>query len=294
MSDSTSLLNMGELSRPATVLIEKISDAVGGIAKPWQIRRVAKAEADADKIRAVSNIEIDELQRRALQRFIMEEARKQRNIEEITAKALLRVVNEAQPENIEDDWIANFFDRCRLISDEEMQTLWSKLLAGEANSPGTYSKRTVNLLGSLDKSDASLFQSLCGFCWSMGHMVPLIYDVSAEIYTRQGINFSALKHLDEIGLLSFEPLISYNLNNIPKRSVVYYYERPVYIEFDKENDNEFRLGHVMLSKTGQELAPICDSGPVPGFYDFIFEYWEAKRGMHVSSSIRVVPGDDPA
>ncbi len=45
MTDGTSLVNIGELSKPATVLVEKISDAVGGIAKPWQIRRIAKAEA---------------------------------------------------------------------------------------------------------------------------------------------------------------------------------------------------------------------------------------------------------
>ena len=171
MTDGTSLVNIGELSKPATVLIEKISDAVGGIAKPWQIRRVAKAEAEADKIKAIAHIEIDELQKRALQRFVVEEAKKQSNIEEITAKALPQVKDEAQPENIEDDWITNFFDKCRLISNDEMQILWSKVLAGEANSPGTYSKRTVNFLGSLDKSDAFLFQSLCGFAWAMGNVV---------------------------------------------------------------------------------------------------------------------------
>jgi len=61
MTENPSLVNIGELSKPATVLIEKISDAVGGIAKPWQIRRVAKAEAEADKIKAIAHIEIDEL-----------------------------------------------------------------------------------------------------------------------------------------------------------------------------------------------------------------------------------------
>ncbi|RPJ77282.1 MAG: DUF2806 domain-containing protein, partial [Alphaproteobacteria bacterium] len=217
MIEGTSLVNIGELSKPATVLIEKISDAVGGIAKPWQIRRVAKAEAEADKIKAIAHIEIDELQKRALQRFVAEEAKKQSNIEEITAKALPQVKDEAQPQNIEDDWITNFFDKCRLISDNEMQTLWSKVLAGEANSPGTYSKRTVNLLGSLDKADAFLFQSLCGFGWFFGNVVPIIYEVEDEIYTKHGINFGALKHLDEIGLLSFESLSGYSKIHLPKK-----------------------------------------------------------------------------
>ena len=38
------LVNLGDLSKPAVVLVEKISDAVGGIFKPYQIVRVAKAE----------------------------------------------------------------------------------------------------------------------------------------------------------------------------------------------------------------------------------------------------------
>jgi hypothetical protein len=46
MSDSNSIINLGELAKPATVLVEKIADAVGGLARPWQIKRVAEAEAE--------------------------------------------------------------------------------------------------------------------------------------------------------------------------------------------------------------------------------------------------------
>ncbi len=88
-NNSTSLIDLGQLSKPATVLIEKISDAIGGIFRPYQIQRVAQAEAEAEKIKAVARIEITELQQRALARFLAEEARKQANIEEITKKALL-------------------------------------------------------------------------------------------------------------------------------------------------------------------------------------------------------------
>src|SRR5207253_9454474 len=86
MSDKfeSSLINLGELSKPATVLIEKISDAVGGIFKPYQIIRVAKAEAQADRVRAENQIEISDLHRRAFHRFLNEEAIKQNNIEQIT------------------------------------------------------------------------------------------------------------------------------------------------------------------------------------------------------------------
>ena len=157
---SNSLINLGELSKPAVVLFEKISEGVGGIFKPYQIKRVAKAQAEAEKIKAQTDIEITDLHRRAVHRWIEEEAKRQKNMEDIIAKAVPQLNEDSKPDTMEDDWIANFFDKCRIVSDNEMQILWSQVLAGEANVPGTYSKRTVNLLSELDKSDAALFTKL--------------------------------------------------------------------------------------------------------------------------------------
>jgi hypothetical protein len=56
MGDSTSLVSFGDWSKPVDTLIVKISDALGGLYRPYQIRRVAQAEADADKIHAVAQI----------------------------------------------------------------------------------------------------------------------------------------------------------------------------------------------------------------------------------------------
>lgn len=269
-----SLINLGELSKPATVLIEKISDAIGGIFKPHQIRRVAQAEADAEKTREVAKIEISELQKRALSRFFQEEAKKQKNIEEITQKALPQLEEKSEPQNIENDWITSFFNECRLISDNEMQTLWSRVLAGEANSPGSYSKRTVKFLSSLDKSDAELFTRLCTFEWNIGDLVPLIYDIQGEIYNRYGINFNSLSHLESIGLIQFNSLQGFRRLKLPKTLTVLYYGRPTVLEFQKDSDNGMDIGIVLLTKTGEELAPICGSHADFKFEQYIHDKWE--------------------
>ena len=44
---SNSLINLGDLAKPANTLIEKISEAGIGLFAPWQIKRVAKADAAA-------------------------------------------------------------------------------------------------------------------------------------------------------------------------------------------------------------------------------------------------------
>ncbi len=283
MADGNSMIDLGELSKPATVLIEKIADAMGGIFPPFQIKRIARAEAEAEIIRAQGQIEVSDLQRRAMRRFLAEESKKQGNIETITSKALPQLEDKARPSDVDDDWIANFFDKCRIVSDDEMQQIWAKVLAGEANSPGTYSKRTVNFLGSLDKQDAILFTKLCGFGWQIGDVAILIYDTNDAIYTAAGINFADLSHLDDIGLISFEYLTGFKRKGFSKRASFFYYGEPVNIEFQKDVGNELDTGKVLLTKIGRQLAPISGSEPVAGFMDYILRRWNQKEGLWLSS-----------
>ena len=173
---------------------------------------------------------------------------------------------------MENDWIVNFFDKSRIVSDKEMQDLWSRVLAGEANTPGTYSKRTVNFLSDLDKAEAELFAKLCGFGWIIGAFVPLVFDVQAEIYNKHGINFDSLNHLESIGLVnSITGLVRHNL---PKKFSVFYYGNSLTLEMPKDSDNELGIGKVLLTKIGQELAPICGSESVEGFRDYVMDRWK--------------------
>lgn len=277
---SNSIINFGDISKPATVLIEKISEAVGGCFKPFQIKRVAKAEAEAELIKAQAQIEISELQKRALTRFVAEEAQKQENIENITKKALPDLSDSAEPEKMENDWITNFFDRCRIVSDDEMQSLWAKVLAGEASTPGTFSKRTVNFLGSLDKADAHLFTNLCSFCFYIGDETPLIYDAKNQIYADKGIKFASLTHLDDIGLINFSHISSFKRIGLNQLGIFHYFGTPVLVQFKNANNNEIETGKVLLTKTGQQLAKICGAKPIEGFLNYVISKWE-QEGFEV-------------
>ena len=271
---SISLLNLGKLSKPADTLIKKVSNAVGVLFEARQIKRVAKAKAEAARIQAQSEIEITDLHRRAARRWIEEEAQRQKNMEDITAKALPELDENAKPDSIEDDWIVNFFDKSRIVSDNQMQGLWSRVLAGEANSPGTYSKRTVNFLSGLDKAEADLFTKLCGFGWMIGGIVPLVFDESAEIYNRYGIQFRTLINLQSIGLIQFDGLVGFKRIGFPKNIDTYYYGRKLHLNLHNDSDNELKIGKVLLTRIGQELAPICGSIPVDGFWEYVGEKWK--------------------
>lgn len=274
----------GDLGKPATALIEKISEAIGAGFKPFQIKRIAKAEAEADKIKAISQLEISDLQKRALTRFVSEETIKQENMEDIIELALPNLSETAKPKNIENDWIMKFFDNCKYISDDEMQKLWASILVGEANKPGSFSKRTINFMGSLDKKDAVLFTKLCKFNWIIWDKgiptnFPLVFDKHAEIFKINGFDNAAFFHLSSIGL--FDAAVTrWQLTFNQKKVNLYYKDIPYVFEFSKEPPYLLYYGQVTLSIIGAEIASICKTEPIPGFVEYVTTEL-AKQGIKV-------------
>jgi hypothetical protein len=272
--NSMSIVNLGKLSKPADTLVKKVSGAIGGVFEPWQIKRVAKAEAEASLIKANAEIEVTDLHRRAMQRFVEEQANRQENMEQITKKALPKLEDKSDPSKIDDDWVTNFFDKSRIVSGSEMQDLWANVLAGESNSPGSYSKRTVNFLGDLDKKDAELFVALCRFGWIFRDFTPLIFDHQASIYNDIGINFDSLSHLDSIGLIQFNNITGFILQGLPKEFVVSYCGQLLPLDMKNEKDIKLTIGNVVLTQVGRELASVCQAQGVDGFVDYVKEQWK--------------------
>ena len=233
-----SLISTRGLTKPATVLINKISNAVGTLWEPKQIRRVAQAKADAAMTLAKGDIEIDEVKRRAANRFVEEETRKQLNMESIVDKAIQDVNSDAPTEDVEDDWITNFFDKCRSVSDDDMQGLWSRILSGEANSPGSFSRKTVNLVTDLDKASAELFHNLCSFGWQFDTtFLPLILELRDQIYTQRSLTLYSLGELDSIGLIQIDATGGFKLFELPKRITAGYQNRFVRLTLPKDTGN---------------------------------------------------------
>ncbi len=136
--------NLSDLPKIVNNFVDKISHAAGIWWEPKQKVRLAEAEAKADLIREVGEIKVEavkELAERAGKCIVYEELRKQSNMESIIDKAILAINEEAKPQDLQDDWIANFFDKCRLVSDEQMQVLWAKILAGERILPASSPRR---------------------------------------------------------------------------------------------------------------------------------------------------------
>ena len=284
---ATPIINIGDLAKPAVVLIEKVSDAVGSIYEPIKIKRTTEAEAKAEIVRAEVEIQITDLQRRAAHRWLKEEAIHQKNMEDIIAKAIPLLNDNANPSAMANDWIANFFSKTRIVSDSDMQDLWARILAGEANAPDFFSKRTVNVLSHLDKGDAEAFERLCRFVWvieteSEEEAMPIVLDFNAAIYKSHGMDFVTLNNLESIGLLRFDPMAGLGFFSEGKsessrsqdKCIARYFGRELLVDLSKGIDNSLSVGHTFFTNTGKELARISNSKPVEGYYEYVEKQWE--------------------
>lgn len=175
----------GKLAAPLEKLITTISDGIGKVYEPRYIKKMADAEAyKIDKMAetmrknwdmqiacnsdgtAVSMPEFEEFNQRMKSRVIFQELEKQKNIESVTGKAysILESEKNVSDESVDKDWTLRFFNSVEDISNEQMQEIWARILAGEVKKPGTVSLRTLEILHNMTRQDAMLFEKLCSHC----------------------------------------------------------------------------------------------------------------------------------
>ena len=81
------------------------------------------------------------------QRIQYQENKRQANLESVVEKAADELQGkEIQDHTVDHDWTARFFNDVADVSSEDMQLLWSRILAGEIERPGSTSIRTIGIL----------------------------------------------------------------------------------------------------------------------------------------------------
>jgi Protein of unknown function (DUF2806) len=262
-----------------TNLINKVSKALGVVYEPTRAKRI-EVDAAARIITAKAPIELTDLQRRAAARWLHLEEHYQENLETISAAAISHLSAESKFEEIDDDWLASFFDHAKKVSDKDMQTLWAKILAGQINAPGTFRKSVLQTVSLLEKEDADLFVKLCQFEFDIAGFTPVIFDAEGEIYNKRGITFDTMSHLDDIGLITFNSIVAFSRIGMAEKFQISYGNEK-YSVVMPEGVRDFEFGHVMLTTTGRQLAPLSNTPAIPEFPAYAIACWKA-RGIAVA------------
>jgi len=221
--------------------------------------------------------EFQAIQERAELRTMSEQVRQQQNIEAVTVKAIPHLTEDAQPDKVDDDWLSHLLDNCRNVTDEQMQSVWSRILASEVNKPGSFSKRTLDLVRSLEKHEAELFRQICNrsIVDEDGRLIPIIADYHHATFAGSNLDFDSLSHLDSIGLIKYDAFSEYVENKRPETDVFRYGTKALHLRLSQRKLNEWHLnvGHVLFTQMGSELARICATETVPGFVEHLIHFW---------------------
>lgn len=214
------VLAVPEASKGVRKLCDTVADQIGLFLQPYHTRRIAEANADAREIeernkvavqviRAEGRLVIKDVPDRAAERGRLNQERQQRNIEAIVTKAVDELPGPEVAVSdvpVEPDWTARFIGKCQDVSDETMQRLWAKVLAGETAQPGSFSRKTLSIVEVMTKSDAELFTQLCTALWNFGGEDDTwIFNPGCPADAASaGLDFEALLHLENLGLIDFD------------------------------------------------------------------------------------------
>ena len=211
-----------------------------------------------------------------------------------------------EEKTISDVWLNIFETEARPQSTKEGQILFGRILAGEIKQPGSYSMRTLKILGELDQNIASLFKNLCSVCVFLEHpvdkvvidiRVPTLEDTPQMNGLRKyGLPFNKLNTLSEYGLIipDYNSGVDYQVSIMDKDHRVlapFQYQGQYWAllpSSDEKQSEEFRIWGVALSHVGRELFQIVEQYPIPEYTEDLKKYFAKEKLQMVA-----VPSSGP-
>lgn len=200
----------------------------------------------------IENKSLQELTSRTLNRFTYQELKKQLNIEKTIEYAYEELKNDEDisDEPVNEDWILRFFNSVENISNEELQKVWGRILAGEIKTPNSYSYRALEVLKNMTPKEIEIFQKIAKISLKLENMYFIPCD--KNVLKKTGFTFDDLFLLEGCGILTTRDLtLTYKINNSDKVFI----QNDTYISFalPKAGINELTLDVYVFNQSGNEL-----------------------------------------
>lgn len=141
-------------------------------------------------------------------RLQYQQARKERNIVSVIGKAVLELGDKTvdTDSNIDEDWLTRFFNIVEDVSDEQLQNLWARILAGEILVEKSYSLRVLEFLKNISKDELDIILKVMPFITGK-----FIFNDSS-VLKKYDIPYGLILKLDELGVVNSSGMISNNIN----------------------------------------------------------------------------------
>lgn len=160
---------------------------------------------------------------------------------------------EATEEEVSEDWIEKFRKYAQDISDENIQQIWSKVLAGEIEEPGQFSFPTLHTISLMDQKTAHLISKY------INHDASGMLLVDPKPSKGYDMDLIALENMGIVSGVTIAGLHrSFSVSQPTK--VIHHELAGFYLEFEFEEEiDSLKLNCILLTRVGRELAKLLPS-----------------------------------
>jgi hypothetical protein len=134
------------------------------------------------------------------------------------------------------------------------------------SQPGSFSRKTINILEDISPTDAKLFEQLCRFTWSLKKrpLQLILFESQIEALKPNGITFENLMHLENLGLLKWNDGFFSLSTSKPFLLCTHGSNKYQYSDING-SPLKIDIGNFLLTKPGEEIASIIKINPEPIF-----------------------------
>lgn len=279
-------------------LWETIADkGIGSLLKPWQKRRegkveielkrqdllvLAQTESDANLIRQghtrllpdgtiseIKNIETaDEklslpyIANVANKNALADAIRKEVNLSKTIIFAENELINDSQAPSdskVSDDWLFRWKEFASKSSDEQIQQLWAKILAGEIKKPGKSSYRLLDFFDKLSRQEIEDISKVFSLTMRNNNLIVRGTKSDTSFLVTSKLDKDFFEKMSELGIVSQSTAGVMNITTAFDFSKF----NPFHLEYngfvllveksDALKDDKLSVMYYSLSKLGQEL-----------------------------------------
>lgn len=293
-------------------LIGEVSKGIGSLFRPRAIRTEscaesekivalegakAQAEASADllkldtklsKIALLANGDND-LINRAKRRLLIQEVEGQTNIENIANLAIPLLAPAVTNEPLNDDWRRRFFRYAEDVCTEDMQQIWSRVLAGEISAPRSYSLKALEVLRSLGSHEPELFRKICSLSFSDGTIPVPSGDINVGL-KEFGIEYKEILALRDFGLIHEGDMLSITIQTDSISNILFY--NGILVELSAQTPLRGKSYRVVLfTAAGRELMKLMANDPQDTFLKSLSSTF-LSSGMRLRKGIAGPPDEN--
>ena len=203
------------------------------------------------------------------------------NLGNTLVKSSPYIVSDENKISNDNDFFWGVIEHAKSISDDEMQELIAKIIAGEYNTPGAYNMSTLQAIKVLGRNEMRLFESACGLIVNRNQIPIQVFrfsdDKIEEVVKSLGVDYEKLSIMQGLGL--FLPgRMTASLKGVQGFELTYFDKKILFhrdLSNAKNPDGNINLpGFYSLSPAGQQILQHLNPKYNDDYFQWIKQHYE--------------------